>query len=176
MSNFSLYLHRRRQLAQLGSASGVWKTLVKYLVGCPQVHLALHLSKYFRWRMHQLLKMSTKYWINKDNSFTATISPSKLVLLDDRYYWISFVKSTMTMGRHAHVSQSLYIMSCSVPFVNVYLQFSIDFKWAEEMVFRRPMEEQRERYGPSLYKLTTFAVAIRIYLEVWWSAFDSEDL
>ena len=28
---------RRRQLAQLGSATGVYKTLVKYLVGVPQV-------------------------------------------------------------------------------------------------------------------------------------------
>lgn len=31
--------HRRRQLAQLGSATGVYKTLVKYLVGVPQVWL-----------------------------------------------------------------------------------------------------------------------------------------
>jgi hypothetical protein len=28
---------RRRQLAQLGSASGVYKTVVKYLVGVPEV-------------------------------------------------------------------------------------------------------------------------------------------
>ncbi|KAF2562533.1 hypothetical protein F2Q70_00013951 [Brassica cretica] len=32
-------MERRRQLAQLGSASGVYKTLVKYLVGVPQVLL-----------------------------------------------------------------------------------------------------------------------------------------
>lgn len=82
-------MDRRRQLAQLGSASGVWKTLVKYLVGCPQV----------------LLDFVCK--INDDHG---------------------------------------------------------------------PMEEQRERYGPSLYRLTTFAVAIRVFLEIWWSAFDSEDL
>lgn len=31
------YLFRRRQLAQLGSATGVYKTLVKYLVGVPEV-------------------------------------------------------------------------------------------------------------------------------------------
>jgi len=31
------FICRRRQLAQLGSASGVFRTLVKYLVGCPQV-------------------------------------------------------------------------------------------------------------------------------------------
>jgi hypothetical protein len=46
----------------------------------------------------------------------------------------------------------------------------------ELRVICRPMEEQRERYGPSLYRLTTFAVAIRVFLELWWSAFDSEDL
>lgn len=33
------YHIRRRQLAQLGSATGVYKTLVKYLVGVPQVGL-----------------------------------------------------------------------------------------------------------------------------------------
>lgn len=33
---------RRRQLAQLGSATGVYKTLVKYLVGVPQVWLRQH--------------------------------------------------------------------------------------------------------------------------------------
>lgn len=32
-------LFRRRQLAQLGSATGVYKTLVKYLVGVPQVDI-----------------------------------------------------------------------------------------------------------------------------------------
>lgn len=32
-------MERRRQLAQLGSATGVYKTLVKYLVGVPQVLL-----------------------------------------------------------------------------------------------------------------------------------------
>ena len=32
-----LFFSRRRQLAQLGSATGVYKTLVKYLVGVPQV-------------------------------------------------------------------------------------------------------------------------------------------
>lgn len=34
-------LYRRRQLAQLGSATGVYKTLVKYLVGVPQVGLPI---------------------------------------------------------------------------------------------------------------------------------------
>jgi hypothetical protein len=82
-------MERRRQLAQLGSASGVFRTLVKYLVGCPQV----------------LLDFVCK--INDDHG---------------------------------------------------------------------PMEEQRERYGPSVYKLTTFAVAIRVFLAILWSAFDSEDL
>jgi len=35
-----LTYYRRRQLAQLGSATGVYKTLVKYLVGVPQVWLS----------------------------------------------------------------------------------------------------------------------------------------
>lgn len=34
---FLVFNVRRRQLAQLGSASGVFKALVKYLVGVPQV-------------------------------------------------------------------------------------------------------------------------------------------
>lgn len=33
----NLTSYRRKQLAQLGSATGVYKTLVKYLVGVPQV-------------------------------------------------------------------------------------------------------------------------------------------
>ncbi|XP_024379220.1 uncharacterized protein [Physcomitrium patens] len=86
---WSQQMERRRQLAQLGSATGVFRTLVKYLVGCPQV----------------LLEFVCK--INDDHG---------------------------------------------------------------------PMEEQRERYGPSLYKLTTFAVALRVFLAVWWSAFDCEDI
>lgn len=36
-NTLSLLFNRRRQLAQLGSATGVYKTLVKYLVGVPQV-------------------------------------------------------------------------------------------------------------------------------------------
>jgi hypothetical protein len=39
-----LYPTRRRQLAQLGSATGVYKTLVKYLVGVPQVQSYLLLT------------------------------------------------------------------------------------------------------------------------------------
>lgn len=41
---------RRRQLAQLGFATGVYKTLVKYLVGVPQVFLALPPSSII-WKM-----------------------------------------------------------------------------------------------------------------------------
>lgn len=40
MMNCIFYFHnisRRKQLAQLGSATGVYKTLVKYLVGVPEV-------------------------------------------------------------------------------------------------------------------------------------------
>lgn len=70
-------MERRRQLAQLGSATGVYKALVKYLVGVPQV------------------------------------------LLD-------FVR-----------------------------QINDD---------HGPMEEQRQRYGPSLYSLTKMALSIRLFL------------
>lgn len=34
---YYLFLCRRRQLAELGSATGIYKTLVKYLVGVPEV-------------------------------------------------------------------------------------------------------------------------------------------
>ena len=37
----SAFPSRRKQLAQLGSATGVYKTLVKYLVGVPQVFFFL---------------------------------------------------------------------------------------------------------------------------------------
>lgn len=70
-------MERRRQLAQLGSAQGVYKTVVKYLVGVPQV------------------------------------------LLD-------FIK-----------------------------QINDD---------QGPMEEQRQRYGPSLYSLTKMVLSIRFFL------------
>ncbi|XP_062231084.1 uncharacterized protein LOC133928665 isoform X1 [Phragmites australis] len=72
-------MERRVQLAQLGSATGVYKTLVRYLVGVPQV----------------LLDFIQQ--INDDNG---------------------------------------------------------------------PMEEQRERYGPTLYTLTKLVLAIRLYLHV----------
>lgn len=78
-------MDRRRQLAQLGSATGVYKTVVKYLVGVPQV------------------------------------------LLD-------FVRQ-----------------------INDH---------------HGPMEEQRERYGPPLYQLTTLSISIRIFLLLWWKSFD----
>ncbi|KAH9308978.1 hypothetical protein KI387_036889, partial [Taxus chinensis] len=78
-------MDRRRQLAQLGSASGVYKTIVKYLVGVPEV------------------------------------------LLD-------FVRQ-----------------------INDH---------------HGPMEEQRQRYGPPLYQLTSMAVAIQIFLKLWWRNFD----
>lgn len=74
---WSQQMERRRQLAQLGSAQGVYKTVVKYLVGVPQV------------------------------------------LLD-------FIK-----------------------------QINDD---------QGPMEEQRQRYGPSLYCLTKMVLSIRFFL------------
>ena len=40
----------------------------------------------------------------------------------------------------------------------------------------RPMEEQRQRYGPPLYKLTSFVVLLRVFLVVWWSSFNSTDM
>ncbi|KAJ0978150.1 hypothetical protein J5N97_013624 [Dioscorea zingiberensis] len=78
-------MDRRRQLAQLGSATGVYKSLVKYLVGVPQV------------------------------------------LLD-------FVR-----------------------------QINDD---------QGPMEEQRQRYGPCIYKLTTFVCTIRLFLFLSWERFE----
>lgn len=82
-------MERRRQLAQLGSATGVYKTLVTYLVGVPQVLL----------------------------DFVKTIND------DDG-----------------------------------------------------PMEEQRQRYGPSLYTLTDMAISIRFYLLLSWGGYEIRKL
>lgn len=82
-------MERRRQLAQLGSATGVYKTLVKYLVGVPEV----------------LLEFIQK--INDDDG---------------------------------------------------------------------PMEEQRQRYGPPLYKLTTMVRLIRLFISLSWRRFDARKL
>ncbi|XP_026415393.1 uncharacterized protein LOC113310814 isoform X3 [Papaver somniferum] len=82
-------MERRRQLAQLGSATGVYKTLVTYLVGVPQVLL----------------------------DFVKTIND------DDG-----------------------------------------------------PMEEQRQRYGPSLYSLTDMAISIRFYLLLSWGGYEIRKL
>lgn len=82
-------MERRRQLAQLGSATGVYKTLVKYLVGVPQV------------------------------------------LLD-------FIK-----------------------------QINDD---------QGPMEEQRQRYGPSLYSLTKMVLCIHLVLLLSWGRFESRKI
>ncbi|XP_022641864.1 uncharacterized protein LOC106774171 isoform X3 [Vigna radiata var. radiata] len=82
-------MDRRRQLAQLGSATGVYKTLVKYLVGVPQVLL----------------------------DFTRQIND------DDG-----------------------------------------------------PMEEQRHRYGPPLYSLTSMILYIRLFLSISWARYDAKKL
>ncbi|KAH1255973.1 hypothetical protein GmHk_03G006242 [Glycine max] len=82
-------MDRRRQLAQLGSATGVYKTLVKYLVGVPQVLL----------------------------DFTRQIND------DDG-----------------------------------------------------PMEEQRHRYGPPLYSLTSMILSIRLFLSLSWARYDANKL
>ncbi|XP_020087080.1 uncharacterized protein LOC109709316 [Ananas comosus] len=82
-------MERRRQLAQLGSATGVYKTLVKYLVGVPQV-----LLDFIR-------------QINDDNG---------------------------------------------------------------------PMEEQRERYGPSLYTLTKMVLNIRLFLLLSWGRVEQQKI
>ncbi|XP_020221483.1 uncharacterized protein LOC109804119 isoform X1 [Cajanus cajan] len=82
-------MDRRRQLAQLGSATGVYKTLVKYLVGVPQVLL----------------------------DFTRQIND------DDG-----------------------------------------------------PMEEQRHRYGPPLYSLTSMILSIRLFLSLSWTRYDAKKL
>ncbi|MED6133119.1 hypothetical protein PIB30_025597 [Stylosanthes scabra] len=82
-------MDRRRQLAQLGSATGVYKTLVKYLVGVPQVLL----------------------------DFVKTIND------DDG-----------------------------------------------------PMEEQRYRYGPPLYSLTSMILSIRLFLSLSWTRYGARKL
>ncbi|KAJ6739782.1 RETINAL-BINDING PROTEIN [Salix koriyanagi] len=82
-------MDRRRQLAQLGSATGVYKTLVKYLVGVPQV-----LLDFIR-------------QINDDNG---------------------------------------------------------------------PMEEQRQRYGPSLYSLTEMVLLIRLFISLAWGRFEAKKI
>lgn len=82
-------MERRRQLAQLGSATGVYKTLVKYLVGVPQVLLDF---------IHK---------INDDHG---------------------------------------------------------------------PMEEQRQRYGPTLYSLTSMAFKIRLFLSLAFSRLEVRKL
>ncbi|CAN6724395.1 unnamed protein product [Malus baccata var. baccata] len=82
-------MERRRLLAQLGSATGVYKTLVKYLVGVPQV-----LLDFIR-------------QINDDDG---------------------------------------------------------------------PMEEQRQRYGPPLYSLTTMALLIRLFISLSWGRFETRKL
>ncbi|KAF3779577.1 hypothetical protein EJ110_NYTH41115 [Nymphaea thermarum] len=82
-------MERRRQLAQLGSATGVYKTLVKYLVGVPQV------------------------------------------LLD-------FIR-----------------------------QINDD---------QGPMEEQRQRYGPPLYSLTSMVIWIRSFLLLLWGRLEAGNL
>ncbi|XP_047153056.1 uncharacterized protein LOC124824641 isoform X2 [Vigna umbellata] len=82
-------MDRRRQLAQLGSATGVYKTLVKYLVGVPQVLL----------------------------DFTRQIND------DDG-----------------------------------------------------PMEEQRHRYGPPLYSLTSMILYVRLFLSISWARYDTKKL
>ncbi|KAL2319442.1 hypothetical protein Fmac_028411 [Flemingia macrophylla] len=82
-------MDRRKQLAQLGSATGVYKTLVKYLVGVPQVLL----------------------------DFTRTINDND-----------------------------------------------------------GPMEEQRHRYGPPLYSLTTMILSILLFLSLSWTRYDAKKL
>jgi len=82
-------MERRRQLSQLGSATGVYKTLVKYLVGVPQV------------------------------------------LLD-------FIR-----------------------------QINDD---------QGPMEEQRQRYGPPLYSLTTMVLNIRLFLTLTLGQFEARKI
>ncbi|GAB2235424.1 hypothetical protein Droror1_Dr00025849 [Drosera rotundifolia] len=82
-------MERRRQLAQLGSATGVYKTLVKYLVGVPQV-----LLDFIR-------------QINDDEG---------------------------------------------------------------------PMEEQRQRYWPPLYSLTTMVLSIRLLIFLSWAQFEVNKL
>ncbi|KAL3681853.1 hypothetical protein R1sor_024809 [Riccia sorocarpa] len=86
---WSQQMERRKQLAQLGSGSGLYKQLVKLLVGVP------------------------------------------MVLLD-------FVKQ-----------------------INDH---------------QGPMEEQRERYGPPVYEITSLSNSIRVFIELWWRTFNTSEL
>lgn len=38
----------------------------------------------------------------------------------------------------------------------------------------RPMEEQRQRYGPPLYSLTKLVLNIRLFLSLLWRRFDAK--
>lgn len=53
----AVYSYRRKQLAQLGSATGVYKTLVKYLVGVPQVSILSSLAWHLVFWMQLLFNL-----------------------------------------------------------------------------------------------------------------------
>lgn len=42
-----------------------------------------------------------------------------------------------------------------------------------DLLVQRPMEEQRERYGPHLYNLTKMVTAIRVSLTLLWERYDT---
>lgn len=42
-----------------------------------------------------------------------------------------------------------------------------------DLLVQRPMEEQRERYGPHLYSLTKMGTAIRVSLTLLWERYDT---
>lgn len=53
---------------------------------------------------------------------------------------------------------------------------SIKFYWmtvySENLFIHRPMEEQRQRYGPPLYSLTSMVLFIRLLLLLAWERFE----
>lgn len=120
-----------------------------------------------------------------------------------RYYSILYAKSMTTMGMCSHLAtcswparllrlflkyvkdidkalrlrvyQNSFLALCPI----IWGRYSGKILWrfgTLPLSGYRPMEEQRQRYGPPLYKLTSFVVLLRVFLVVWWSSFDSTDM
>nr|KYP62309.1 hypothetical protein KK1_016841 [Cajanus cajan] len=124
-------MDRRRQLAQLGSATGVYKTLVKYLVGVPQRSI---FSIYF------LLFLL-------GGSLSSNSRDYNIV--------------------HNKVSRQLGRMNIKEVLLDFTRQINDD---------DGPMEEQRHRYGPPLYSLTSMILSIRLFLSLSWTRYDAKKL
>lgn len=66
-------------------------------------------------------------------------------------------------------------------------QFYVDYSWSGRWslivegcnvsnFMIRPMEEQRQRYGPPLYSLTQLALNIRLFVSLLWRRFDANKM